>query len=68
MTAASFCLAGLPGLIGDELGPTRPRALTKAEIDAFADITGDRQSVHVDPARARPHGATSLVLFIHPEA
>ncbi|NWK96085.1 dehydratase [Sphingobium lactosutens] len=34
--------------------------IDQARIDAFADCTGDRQWIHVDPARAKdgPFGAT----------
>ena len=36
-------------------------AIDQARIDAFADVTGDRQFIHTDPARARaetPFGGT----------
>ena len=44
--------ADLRALIGRELGPTRWVELTQREIDAFAELTGDRQWIHVDPERA----------------
>ena len=58
MTAVSVPLAALPAMLGRELGPTIPRPLPQRDVDAFADLTGDRQWVHVDPVRARPHGGT----------
>jgi acyl dehydratase len=34
--------------------------VTQADVDAFAELTGDRQWIHIDPARARetPFGGT----------
>jgi acyl dehydratase len=45
---------------GTELGSTAWREVTQAQIDAFADTTGDHQWIHVDPERAAagPYGAT----------
>lgn len=43
-------LAGLEGL---DLGTTRWREIPQAQIDAFADATGDHQWIHVDVDRAR---------------
>jgi acyl dehydratase len=34
------------------LGPTEWLAVTQALVDQFADVTGDRQWIHVDPVRA----------------
>lgn len=50
----------LPGLIGTEVGVSRWFEIDQARIDAFADITEDRQFIHVDPDRARqtPFGGT----------
>jgi acyl dehydratase len=39
-------------LIGADLQPTRWQHLSQVEIDAFAELTGDRQWIHVDPVRA----------------
>ena len=46
--------------VGDELGPSAWLEITQARIDAFAEATGDRQSIHVDPERAArgPFGTT----------
>lgn len=52
--------ADLPSLIGQEVGVSRWISVDQARIDAFADITEDRQFIHVDPeaARATPFGGT----------
>jgi acyl dehydratase len=46
--------------IGDVFGPSSWIEITQEKIDAFADATGDRQWIHVDPARAAegPFGTT----------
>jgi acyl dehydratase len=45
---------------GQELGVSEWIAITQDRIDMFADATGDRQWIHVDPERAAdgPFGAT----------
>jgi acyl dehydratase len=43
----------LPDLVGRELGPSRAVTIGQREIDQFAELTGDRQWIHVDPERAR---------------
>ncbi|KQV73997.1 enoyl-CoA hydratase [Aeromicrobium sp. Root344] len=45
---------------GQELGVSEWVAITQERIDLFADATGDRQWIHVDPERAAdgPFGAT----------
>src|SRR3954447_24550352 len=50
----------LRAAMGTELGVTDWHEVTQAEVDAFADATGDRQWIHVDPARAAqsPLGGT----------
>ena len=46
--------------VGDELGVSDWREVTQADIDAFAEVTGDDQWIHVDPERAKdtPFGGT----------
>ncbi|WP_134662825.1 MULTISPECIES: MaoC family dehydratase [unclassified Amycolatopsis] len=46
--------------LGEEIGPTAWFAVGQARIDAFAEATGDRQWIHIDPERAAngPFGAT----------
>ena len=57
-------IAGIPALIdrvGGVLGVSDWVAVEQARIDAFADATGDRQWIHVDPERAAresPYGTT----------
>ena len=52
--------ASLPDLVGKEmLSPWHE--VTQEAITQFADVTGDRQWIHVDPERARtdsPYGGT----------
>ena len=45
---------------GKELGTSDWHEVTQAEVDAFADATGDHQWIHVDPERAAqsPLGGT----------
>ncbi len=47
---------GLRALVGVELGPTQPMPIEQAKVDAFADVTGDHQFIHVDPERAAKEG------------
>jgi len=56
-------LTGMEGLReaeGRELGVTDWHEITQAEVDAFAEVTGDHQWIHVDPERAAqsPLGGT----------
>jgi acyl dehydratase len=50
----------LRGLVGQELGVSPWLEITQHRVDAFADVTGDRQYIHVDPERAArtPLGGT----------
>jgi acyl dehydratase len=45
---------------GDELGVSGWHPVSQKDIDAFADVTGDHQWIHVDPERAKdtPFGGT----------
>ncbi|GAA2073530.1 MaoC family dehydratase [Aeromicrobium halocynthiae] len=60
----------LKDLVGRELGPTEWHEITQERIQCFADLTGDHQWIHVDPARAEAsdfgstiaHGLYSLSL------
>ena len=46
--------------VGKELGVSDWHEVTQDEINAFADVTGDHQFIHVDPERAKetPFGGT----------
>jgi len=50
----------LKSKVGEELGVSDWHEVTQEAIDAFADVTGDHQWIHVDPDRARetPFGGT----------
>lgn len=65
-------LARLRGLVGTEVGVSHWVTVDQPMIDAFATLTGDRQFIHVDPARAAAeapfggavaHGFLSLSLL-----
>ena len=45
---------------GEDLGTSDWHEVTQEAIDAFADVTGDHQWIHVDPERAKetPFGGT----------
>lgn len=53
-------LGGLAGAVGKRLGPTAWTEITQEQVNAFADLTGDHNFLHVDPQRARqtPFGGT----------
>jgi acyl dehydratase len=46
-------LRDLEVLVGSGLGPTGWHEVTQKRIDEFAELTGDRQWIHVDVERAR---------------
>src|ERR687895_679857 len=50
----------LKSRIGDELGVSEWHDVTQDKVNAFADVTGDHQWIHVDPERAKqtPFGGT----------
>ena len=60
MTATTLSLAELAQRIGQEIAVSEWHPITQQQIDQFAEATGDRQWIHVDPARARsgPFGTT----------
>ena len=45
---------------GETLGTSEWHEVTQKDVDAFADVTGDHQWIHVDPERAKdtPFGGT----------
>jgi acyl dehydratase len=52
---------GMKGLVGEKIGPSEARVVTQDLIDAFAEVSGDHQWIHVDPERAKtesPYGTT----------
>ena len=53
--------AEMAAAVGAELGVSGWVEVTQARIDAFAEATGDRQWIHIDPERAKresPYGTT----------
>jgi acyl dehydratase len=55
-----YQLAELQGHVGQEIGLSDWLSVEQPRIDGFADATGDRQWIHIDPARAAqgPFGTT----------
>jgi acyl dehydratase len=54
-------IEGLRSLVGQEVGPSEWREVTQEMIDAFAELSGDDQWIHVDVERATaesPFGTT----------
>jgi acyl dehydratase len=52
---------GMQSLVGKEVGPSEWRTVTQADVDSFAELSGDHQWIHVDAERARsesPYGTT----------
>ena len=56
----TITIAQLQAKIGTETGVSRWFEISQARIDAFAEVTEDRQFIHVDPvaAKATPFGGT----------
>jgi acyl dehydratase len=51
----------LKTLVGETIGPSEWREVTQADIDMFAEVSGDHQWIHVDVERAKnesPFGLT----------
>jgi acyl dehydratase len=59
-TLPPLTLAEFKTRIGTEIGTSRWHIIDQERIDAFADVTEDRQHIHVDPgqAKAGPFGTT----------
>jgi acyl dehydratase len=52
---------GIKEMLGKEIGPSDWREVTQEDINAFADLSGDHQWIHVDVERAKsesPFGGT----------
>jgi acyl dehydratase len=60
MTTNVNSIEELTALVGTHLGYSDYRTITQAEVNLFADATGDHQWIHVDPERAAqgPFGHT----------
>jgi acyl dehydratase len=65
-------LEELRAKVGEELGVSDWHEVSQEAIDAFAEVTGDHQWIHTDPARATqtPFGGTIAhgyyTLSLHP--
>ncbi len=46
-------IAEAPLHVGRKIGPTDWRPMTQERVNQFAQVTGDHNFIHVDPARAR---------------
>ena len=58
---STYTLGTLRDFVGRELGVSGWMAVDQDRIDRFAEVTGDRQWIHVDAERAHresPHGTT----------
>lgn len=54
-------LEALSSLVSTETGPFGPlMPITQEMIDRFADLTGDRQWIHVDVERCRREGVSTI--------
>src|ERR1044072_4699566 len=62
---------GMQALLGQEIGPSEWRTVTQADMETFAELSGDRQWIHVDVEKAKnespfgttiPHGNLTLSL------
>jgi acyl dehydratase len=61
MTITVNGIEELKSLVGQTIGPSEWREVAQADIDAFADLSGDDQWIHVDVERAKaesPFGVT----------
>ena len=71
MAACVTTIADAPREVGRKVGPTEWRRMTQQQVDQFAEVTGDRNFIHVDPERARrtvfggtiAHGYLTLALL-----
>jgi acyl dehydratase len=66
-------MAGLPSLVGQELGASDWHEVTQDSVNLFAEATGDHQWIHVDVERAKAespfggpiaHGYLTLSLLV----
>jgi acyl dehydratase len=52
VSASVLDLDGLRNAVGTQIGLSRWVDISQSRIDAFAEVTEDRQFIHVDPQRA----------------
>ena len=56
----TVAVGDLPSVAGSSFGPSSWRAISQAEVSAYADLAGDHNPVHLDEefARGTPFGGT----------
>jgi len=65
-TTAVINMTELAARAGEVLGTSSWREITQDEVDRFAELTGDRQWIHIDPERAAagPFGGTIVYGYL----
>jgi acyl dehydratase len=65
-TTAAMSLSELASRTGEVLGTSSWRRITQDEVDTFAELTGDKQWIHIDPERAAagPFGTTIVYGYL----
>lgn len=65
-TTVAMSLAELTSRAGEVLGTSSWRRITQDEVDTFAELTGDKQWIHIDPERAAagPFGGTIVFGYL----
>jgi len=65
-TTAVMDLTELASRAGEVLGTSTWRHITQDEVDTFAELTGDKQWIHIDPERAAggPFGGTIVYGYL----
>lgn len=62
MPSNSYAFATVSDFVGQELGVSRWMAVDQEMIDAFAELTGDRQWIHIDLERAATEAPTGTTI------
>jgi acyl dehydratase len=59
-TGLRVAVADLAAHVGEDLGHTAWRTLSQGQVDEFAELTEDRNPIHIDPehAKSTPFGTT----------
>jgi acyl dehydratase len=62
MTTTVNGIDELKALVGQTIGPSDWREVTQADIDKFAEVSGDHQWIHVDSERAKTEGPFGVTI------